>query len=349
MVRFSDIIGTGLKEREKAPSKKPTPPGKLWLSESQILKPKEKEPEEESQGFPSDRSGEKAKVYYKELLERIADIRQRVKENRGIVHSPILSSLHHIIEDDFIDPLFDYALSIPEKHDLFTHTICVTLGSLKVGKGLKYDTKKLLKLGLAAFLENVGMYKIPDYILKKEGILDPDEIGEIRRHPEVSAQILRQMGSAFDWLAEVASQVHERSDGSGYPKGLKKEEISELASIIGLMDTYMAMIRNRPYRNRFIQSEAVKSIIEVGKGKFPPRVVKEFLNQISLFPVNTHVRLNNRSIGRVLKTEKSQPLRPTIELLYDGQGQKMEKPKIIRLSESPLLHIVDTIDERELP
>ena len=86
----------------------------------------------------------------------------------------------------------------------------------------------------------------------------------------------------------------------------------------------------------------------LGKGKFPARVVKEFLNQISLFPVNSYVKLNNGSIGRVISTNKEQPMQPVIELILDGLGKKLEKKAIIRLSDSPLLHIVGTTNEEDL-
>ena len=65
--------------------------------------------------------------------------------------------------------------------------------------------------------------------------------------------------------------------------------------------------------------------------------------------MNTYVVLNNKSIGRVLSTEKEQPLRPTIELLYDSVGGKMESREIVRLSENPLLYIAENIHERDLP
>ncbi len=74
-----------------------------------------------------------------------------------------------------------------------------------------------------------------------------------------------------------------------------------------------------------------------------------FLNQISLFPVETYVRLNNKSIGQVLSTDQKQPLRPTIQLLYDGLGNRMEKQEVVRLSENPLLYIIDSIHEKDLP
>ena len=349
MVRFSEILGSGRKRVEKPPSqqKDVRKGGRLWMSDSQILTTKGPE---RSFTLPSqDQGPDKTRAYYNQLLEKATEVRDRVKADQGITPSPILALLHGIIEEDFIDELYGYAILVPESSGLRWHCISVTLASLKVGRGLGFDTKKLLKLGLAAFLENVGMYKIPDRILEKKGILDPSELAAIREHPDMSAQILGHLGGAFEWLAKVAAQTHERSDGSGYPMGLKGEEISSLASVIGLIDTYTAMIKNRPYRNRYMQTEAVKSLIEIGKGKFPPRVVKEFLNQISLFPVNTYVRLNNKSIGRVLSTDKNQPLRPRVEILYDGLGQEMDKPKTIQLSDSPLLHIVDTINEDDLP
>ncbi|MBW2615485.1 MAG: hypothetical protein JRD02_04830 [Deltaproteobacteria bacterium] len=325
MVRFSDILEDDKKEGEGAPSSEPEQVDEsqqedprikeVRMTDSQILSPEETP--NFSDPFSTNRYSEDVKTYYAGLLEKAVEIRDRVKANQGLSHSPILSLLHDIIDQDLIDQLYEYALSFPSDDELPVHSISVTLASLKVGKGTGYDTKKLLRLGFTAFLENVGMYKLPDHILKKTGKLSPDEIAVIRKHPEFSAQIFSGMGEVFKQLGEVAVQVHERSDGSGYPRGLKGEEISEAASIIGLIDVYMAMIKNRPYRDKYIQTQAVKSVLEFGKGKFPPNVVKAFLNQISLFPVNTHVKLNNGSIGRVISTDQRQPMRPTIELLYD--------------------------------
>ncbi|MBW1800950.1 MAG: HD domain-containing protein, partial [Deltaproteobacteria bacterium] len=288
-------------------------------------------------------------TYYEKFLERAIEIRDRVKKDQGISPSPILSDLHYIIDNHLINDLYDYAMSAPDNgEEMVGHTVDVTFASLRVGMGMPFDTKQLLELGLAAFLENVGMYKIPDNILKKAGKLDEREIGIIRNHPEISSQLLSRMGSRYGWLADVAFQTHERLDGSGYPKGLKGREISELASIIGLIDTYVALIKKRPYRDKFVQTDAIRFIIKGAKGLFPSKILKAFLNQISLFPVNTYVKLNNKSTGRVVATDKNQPLRPTIELLYDSQGHKLSKKEVIRLAENPLLYIVNGLDETKI-
>lgn len=353
MVRFSDIIKVKNKKVSKtSPKGKSIQEDKIRFSDSQIFKTVH-EKRDEDQAFTETslrhNTGIEVVSYYEKFIEKASDVQERVKGDKGISPSPVLSDLHFIIDKDLIDELYEYSMSTRQDYeDMLIHTINVTFTSLKLGKGMDYDIKMLLRLGLAAFLENVGMYKIPDNILKSTSKLGETEIKVIRKHPQVSYEILGQMGERYSWLADVALQVHERADGSGYPSGLKGGEILELASIIGLVDTYVAMIKNRPYREKFIQTHAIKSIVEAGKKLFPPKIVKTFLNQVSLFPVNSYVKLNNGSIGRVISTDKNQPLRPTIELLYDGMGNKLDKIRVIRLSDDPLLYIDSSTSEKEL-
>ena len=349
MVRYSDII----KKKGKIEHKGRSPRDRskkddLRLSEAEIFQTNgEKVTTAKSL---TDKGNLEIIKHFEDLKKKAIDIGERVKDDQGISPSPILSAIHDIIGKALIDDFYKYTMFCSDdSEDLAFHTMNVMSGSLKVGKGMGYDTEMLLRLGLATFLENVGMHKIPDSILKKRGELEKEEIAIIKEHPEAGAEILGRMGERYGWLAEVALQIHERSDGSGYPRGLRGKEISELASIIGLMDTYMAMISKRPHRDRIIQTNAIKSIISSNKDLFPASILKTFLDQISLFPVNTYVRLNNRSIGLVLSTEKNQPLRPTVELAYDGQGNRLDRGEIIRLTDNPLLYLVESVDEKKLP
>jgi len=351
MVRFSDIIGVKDKKKRKVKTPDRTSGGgdRVRLSDSKIFKKKEESIPSDDK-LPTDDDNLKIITYYEKFIESAIDIQDRVKNDKDLNPSPVLSDLHYVIDKDLVDDIYEYALSSSDDYDeMVIHTIDVTFASLIIGKGLDYDTKMLLRLGLASFFENVGMYKIPDTILKREGKLGEDEIKIIRKHPETSVEILGRMEEKYGWLGKIALQTHERSDGSGYPRGLKGEEISELASIIGLVDTYVAMIKKRSYREKFVPTDAIKFILKAGKSLFPGKVVKTFLTQISLFPVNTYVRLNNKSIGRVISTDKNQPLKPKIELLYDGQGKKIEKRTIIRLSDNPLLYILNSVDAEEMP
>jgi len=358
MVRFSDIITDGEKKEPTKESAEATAEGEdLRLSDSQIsrvmsdtqiLKVRGKK----ASAAPSlgEEWGPEVITYYERFIERAIDSRSRAMSEQGISPSPILSDLHYILNKDLVDKLYEYTMFAPADYDwLLVHNVRVTFISLILGQGLGYDIKMLLKLGLAALLENVGMYKIPDNILEKKGSLNDSEMTMIREHPKKSYEILDQMGERYRWLAEVAVQVHERTDGSGYPYGLKGGEIYELSSVIGLTDMYVAMTSDRPYRDKIVQTDAIKQIVEEAKGEFPASIRKVFLNRITLFPVNTYVMLNNKSIGRVISTDKHQPLRPTIEVLYNSTGGKMERREVVKLSDNPLLYITESIHPRDLP
>jgi hypothetical protein len=238
-------------------------------------------------------------TYYEKFVERATNIRDRVRTNQGINPSPILSDLHYILNEDLEDKLYGYAIFAPGDYEqLVVHNVEVTFISLMVGRAMNYNLRTLLGLGLAAFLENVGMYKIPESILQKKGKLGDREMAMVREHPKNSYEILTRMGERYQWLAEVAFQVHERSDGSGYPHGLSGAEIYELSSIISLIDVYVAMTSDRPHREKFQQVDAVKFIIEEGVELFPAKIRKAFLEQIPLFPVDAYVKQIEKPVGQ---------------------------------------------------
>jgi HD-GYP domain-containing protein (c-di-GMP phosphodiesterase class II) len=358
MMWFSDIIA---KEHEKGFGKDvleiASTPKNLMLSDTEIAKVLSDTQILKVRGkralFPPPLKEEwrsEVITYYEKFVKRAMDTRDRVWNDQGISPSPILSDLHYILNQNLVEELYEYAMFSPGDYDgILIHDVRVTFVALIVGKGMGYDLRMLLKLGLAGLLENVGMYKIPEDVLQKQGPLNDEEMAMIRDHPKRSYEVLAEMGEKYNWLAEVALQVHERADGSGYPYGLKRDQIYELSFIIGLCDVYVAMITDRSYRDKFVQTDAIKYIVEEGSEQFPTGIRRVFLNQISLFPVNTYVRLNNKSIGRVLCTDKNQPLRPTIELVYDSAGHKMVKRELIQLSENPLLYITESLHERDIP
>lgn len=300
-----------------------------------------------SLGSKEDPNELKIRGYYDSLLEEAAGIRTRVKNDQDLGDVPALDGLRYAIKEDLVDQFHNYAMSTyGNQIDLPEHTVKVTCVSLKIAKGLKYDPKKLLKLGVVSFLENVGMYTIPDHIIEKSEKLDPDEIATIREHPEKSYEILSRLGTKYEWLAELSLQTHERADGSGYPQGLRGVEMSEFASIVGLADTYVALTSERPYRKRLVPADAVKWILSEGKTLFPTRILRAFMNEISVYPVGTYVKLNNGSLGQVISAEKNQPLRPHVKVLHDFRGNKKEERTVIRLLDQPLLYIKESLSGR---
>ena len=186
-------------------------------------------------------------------------------------------------------------------------------------------------------------------MLFKIGSLTAKEWEPLRSYPYDSFKILSALGDDYSYLAETAISVYERLDGSGYPNGLKGEEIHPYAQIIGLVDVYEAITHDRPYRKRFSHFEAIREILRAHKRAFRRDILKALLETLSLYPLQSYVKLNSGAIGRVVQTYREQPLRPKIQLIVDAQKRRVPVPRTLDLRDQALLHIAETISDDELP
>jgi len=144
------------------------------------------------------------------------------------------------------------------------------LGS-KIGRKMGLSGNAIEEIEMAGLLHDVGKLRVPTEILTKPGHLSPVEMDLIREHPAQSHEILKTI--SFPWaVAEIALQHHERMDGSGYPRGLKGDEILPAARILAVADVVEAMASHRPYRPT-LGVEAAIAEIESQEGVYDPEVV----------------------------------------------------------------------------
>lgn len=222
--------------------------------------------------------------------------------------------------------------------------VCIV--AAKFGLELGYSPEELRRLSLAALLHDIGMARLPEGLIEKNGALNPVERATLGRHPEEGAQIVRVLGREYTWLAEVISQVHERVDGSGYPQVLKGEEIHEFAQVVGLADVYESLVHDRPHRKRLSPLDALKEILQRERAAFPDRVLKALIQAFTPYPVGSLVRLNTNEVGRVVAKNQDRPLRPVVAVLFRG-GKRLDEPAVIDLGQSPLLNIQESLVEEE--
>jgi len=247
------------------------------------------------------------------------------------------------------DVLFVMAIRPDNRYPfIVAHCVNTAIFAAKIGAGLGLSRSRQIQIGLAALLHDIGTALIPENIVNKAGRLTEQELALFRERPQRSYRILHGMGDSTAYLADIAQQVYERIDGSGYPLGLKGDEIHEDAQIIGLVDMYEALVHNRPHRENWLHFAAVKEIIKHSKSAFQRKHLKCLLNVFSIFPVSSYVRLNSDAVGRVIETYPDQPMRPKLQIIFDSQMRKVLAERIVKLSENPLLNIVDSVSEREL-
>ncbi len=231
---------------------------------------------------------------------------------------------------------------------LVNKAVNVTVFAIFMGDTLGLPKERLLELGLAALLHDIGKVRVPEEILYKEATLKDDELEVLRKYPHDSFNILHGLGDKYHYLAECALHVNEKLDGSGFPQGLQGDAINPYARIIGILELYEAMTHNRPQRQKLSHFEAVKEIIKTKKSAYQRELLKAFLNTFGIFPLHCLVKLNSGAVGRVIQTYEEQPLRPKIEIIVDAQNKRVKVPRTIDLREQQVLYIADALTEENL-
>lgn len=168
-----------------------------------------------------------------------------------------------------------------EAMDSYTRGHCQRVMEIATGiaREMKLPENKVEALKFASILHDIGKLGIPASILNKPEKLTAEEIAEVKRHPQISYNILKDVEFLRDGL-EAILQHHERYDGRGYPNGLKAEEISLAGRILCLADAFDAMTTDRPYRMGMSVGEAEAEIEKCKGDQFDPRVTDVFLGML---------------------------------------------------------------------
>jgi hypothetical protein len=197
-------------------------------------------------------------------------------------------------------------------------------------------------LALAGFVHDIGLFAVPKPLITKAGRLTQEERALIERHPELGYQVLEQCGPASHWLAQLTRQAHERFNGQGYPNRLTGREISEMAQIVGVVDVFDALVSERPYRRRLLPHEAIKELLVAERRTFPREILKALVEQLSVYPLGTTVRLTTGEVGTVAKVNSRYPLRPVVRM-DDQQEYDGSNACEIDLSRTPLVSITEIL------
>lgn len=197
--------------------------------------------------------------------EKEADdaVRKRKLFERGSTHSSLLASILATL----------YARSQEtEEHAERIAALCKEIGLV-----LELPQKSLDNLQLFSMLHDIGKIGIEDRILNKPGKLTDDEWIVMRQHPEIGFRIVMS-APELEAIAQLVLSHHERWDGRGYPRGLKGEEIPQVARILSVVDAYDAMTEDRVYRKAMTKGEAVEEIKKNSGTQFDPKIVRIFLD-----------------------------------------------------------------------
>ncbi|WP_110113778.1 HD-GYP domain-containing protein [Bacillus sp. CGMCC 1.16541] len=225
---------------------------------------------------------------------------------------------------------------------VFSHSVNVTLYALALGIELGMSQKELEKLGVGGMLHDVGKMFIPNEILNKPGKLTNEEFSIIKKHTTYGFELLREIPSVSIISAYCARQHHERLDGTGYPYGLKEDQIHYFSKVLAIADVYDAVTSHRIYRKAMLPHEALE-ILYAGAGThFDREMVEAFRKAITIYPIGLSVTLSDGRKGIVSGQNKGLSDRPIVRVLEENQI-KLTEPYHVDLKEQ--VDIVITASE----
>lgn len=278
---------------------------------------------------------------YGELVDLVGDVFEKVRNGVGYDKRKVLDVVDRLIDYIRRDKSRAIVESVMEHEGYYLYTLAasVTFLSLATGMSLGYLDHRLISLGAGALLHDIGMVRVPRYITEKKGALTDDEYNRIKTHPLYGYRIITRELEMSNEIATVALQHHEAFDGSGYPRKNKGGDIAEFSRIVSICDAFVAMTRERSYRNEHLSYEAMKNILSESRRKYDPDIVKMFLDNMAIYPVGSIVQLNNDLIGKVVSANPNQPLRPRIQVLIDEFGERTAEERILDLQKTGSLFI----------
>lgn len=195
----------------------------------------------------------------------------------------------------------------------YAHCINVSLICRIMAKWLHFSKEDTETLTLCGLLHDIGKLSIPDEIIKKPAKLTSEEYDLVKTHSLRGYETLSRQ-NFNEHILNSALMHHERCDGTGYPNGLRANEIDEFAKIVAIADVYEAMTAARVYRGPQCPFKAIAIFEEEGLQKYDPQYILTFLERVVSSYINNNVRLSNGEIGEVIMINPGRLSKPMVKV-----------------------------------
>jgi len=211
------------------------------------------------------------------------------------------------------------------------HAVNSCVMALTFGRYLGLEGRPLHNIGVGTLLMDVGRMIVPGHVFPKKGPLSDDDWAYVRRHVTDGVRLLNNSNVPDDSL-DIVRMHHERCLGQGYPNGLVADVIPWTALVGGLVDSYDAMLHDRPYRRAYRGDEAMGTLYGEARETFGSDLVEAFIRYLGNFPVGTVVELDNGAVGVVVGSNPAAALWPTVLLVRGAEGERFERRVLVNLS-----------------
>jgi HD-GYP domain-containing protein (c-di-GMP phosphodiesterase class II) len=215
------------------------------------------------------------------------------------------------------DDALGIATILKENDEYFLeHSINCAILMVMFGRALEIDKSTLQHMGAGALLMDIGMVKLPLLLTQKADSLSVQETQRMQRHVDIALQLLEPIEGIDEISLTVIKQHHERLDGTGYPGGLRGEQISQYGRMAAIVDTYDSLTTSRPYRDTFIPADALKKMQDEDLG-LDKELLAKFIGCIGANPIGSLVKLASGKLAMVMRLNRLQPMSPVVMAFYN--------------------------------
>jgi HD-GYP domain-containing protein (c-di-GMP phosphodiesterase class II) len=215
------------------------------------------------------------------------------------------------------DDALGIAIMLKENDKYFLeHSINCAILMVMFGRYLEIDRTTLQQLGVGALLMDIGMVSLPLLLIQKTDNMSAEDIKRIHGHVDTSLKLLESLDDVDPISLNVIKQHHERLDGTGYPDGLRGEQISQYGRMVAIVDTYDALTTKRPYRDAFGPADALKKMQNEDLG-LDKGLVSKFILCIGAHPIGSLVKLTSGKLAMVMRFNRLHPLSPLVMVFYN--------------------------------
>ncbi len=219
----------------------------------------------------------------------------------------------------------------------YAHALSCAVWTALLARELGFPRKEIDQFALGASLMDIGKLELPIELINSTEPLSDENWELTKSHVEEGVKLAKEAG-VEEGVLEMIKTHHERHDGSGYPLGLSANEIPVSGRIAAIVDSYDAMISERPHTKALSSFEAVQELLKNAhsdsKGLYQKELVEHFIKAIGVFPVGTIVELNDGSVGVVVSQNDALRLKPKVMLIMDKEKQMKSNFVIIDLAAS---------------
>ncbi|MDR2521464.1 MAG: HD-GYP domain-containing protein [Spirochaetaceae bacterium] len=289
-----------------------------------------------------------AEQFYIDVQIWTGNLLENVTIKQQIRFSDVAAKVKQIIDEigknrRFLLQVQKDVAEVNDESFLLSHAVKSTIVSLVIGMSMQLPMHKLIELGVAALLHEIGMTQLPPKVYLGRDALTPVEQELIFTHPKIGYDILRANDFPLS-VCRPALEHHERQNGSGYPNKLTKNSIDLYSKIIAVACSYEAITAKRPYKDAQDGYHGMLNLLRNENKQYDESVLSSMVRSLSLFPIGQFVLLSSGKKAQVVDSNPNDPRYPVVQIFEEQTPDGRNKIITTAPNQIYITQILDKID-----